>query len=64
MIPASSRFRAGGDGSRILTYLDPQDQSPLRTVWLADDFPHLRQPDQPQTIAGSRPRVAGALPLA
>ncbi len=40
----AGRWRAGGDGSRILTYVDPEDQNPLRTIWLADDLPHLRQP--------------------
>jgi WD40 repeat protein/uncharacterized protein YjbI with pentapeptide repeats/Mrp family chromosome partitioning ATPase len=44
-LDAVGRWRAGGDGSRILTYVDPEEEGPLRTVWLADDFPNLRQPD-------------------
>jgi transglutaminase-like putative cysteine protease len=46
-LDAAGRWRAGGDGSRILSYVDPDDCNPLRTVWLADDFPQLRLPDPP-----------------
>jgi len=35
-------FDAGGDGSSCLSYYDPEERNPLRTLWKAEDLPERR----------------------